>query len=272
LKKVKIKELLDSFSKSDKSLLVVAEVYEKEWLGSVLNKELKNAVLIDINKAVRNSLRDFLNKRGVECKKSKSNRIDSLAEVVAEYVENNDLMAVFDIKAESSKKIVENLDKVFKAFKSKFIVIMNTIFYGDLKLLGADWDFEEVFLTEFKRVDVGLWISRYSCWRCGADINVLVGVKIENKFYPVSDFNKHLLNLIKKHFPKENLKLNLRINANTPFGAIANYCNKCGAIIGNLYLFDDIFVEAMPFNFEDVEVESKELDYNEIMNCLVEYI
>lgn len=118
-----------------------------------------------------------------------------------------------------------------------------------------------------QNVNMALWISRYQCWRCNQQVKVLVGVFIDDKAFSIADLPPKIYKTIETIFKDEIREVNLKI-INGAFGEIYNYCNYCNAKIGNFYVFDDIFVEQMPFDFEDVKKNYKKVPYDEVKMIL----
>ena len=119
-----------------------------------------------------------------------------------------------------------------------------------------------------KTIKAGIWIDDYTCWKCNKKIEVLAGVKLQDKVYCISDLNENALNFIKKYFPEEYKKINVKKAKSAYKGDISNFCPHCGAIIGNFYVYDYICLEYLVTGFEGVTSEIKEIDSEETMKII----
>ena len=102
-----------------------------------------------------------------------------------------------------------------------------------------------------KTCEVGLWISDYKCWKCKKNIEVLVGIKIDNEVYSILSLSEMSVDFINKYFPNTvNLRKNIGI-----IGNVSNYCPYCKSTIGNFYIYDDIYLEVAVTGLEDFETD-----------------
>jgi len=274
-----MKTLIDIIkrSKPHHSYLVITDYLNKDIITEKLSNEL-DAFKLEIEKSVKNSFKNFLDTFNVKYAKSSSTLV--LADLIAKYAKENKKHIIIHVKEPLNVRDLKSLQTSLVAIYNKLtqeppvsfvyypLLMADEFFYKELLKNERMWRYKPYTPELDFNVNVSLWISDYKCWSCKNSINVLIGLKIENKVFPLTDFNENLLLILKEYFQDELKRISLK-KGRSFSGNIVNYCPVCKAKIGNFYVFDDLYVEQMPFNFNDVIFSNvKQIPYKEIKTAM----
>jgi hypothetical protein len=263
------------------SFAITTDKVERNFILDFLKENLQNVLFIDIKKSFKQSLIQFLEQNGIKYPKSANTIL--LADKIAKYARKNGKHIVFsfeeflDLKnSHTAQKALVTVYNVLTQnqlygdnYKYYPIVVIDRFYVKDLIQTEGMWQYKPYFpKTDFK-VKVGLWIEECQCWKCKKNTNVLVGIKINNKYFSITDLKEEFLDFLNKFFPEEKTKLNLKKGTDNFIGYFTNYCFQCNSKIGNYYINDDIYMEKAVFDFEDVNItQYKEIFYDEIKKII----
>ncbi len=277
-----MKELIKIIKKikPNHSFMIVADKNECEYILKELTEKL-NIWRIDIKDTPKKSIMRFFEEKNI--KFSKNSSLIELALLAAKKARENSKHLVISVNTFLTYRSLTSL-------KSALVVINNELtqnpqysykyypiifmcqkeYINDYKELIDEkmWRYRPYFPKTTFKVNVGLWIENYNCWKCHSDIEVLVGLKIDNNCLSLDELNEKFLDFLNKHFYEELKKIKLR-KRNSFGGNIVNVCGKCGAVIGNFYTYDDLYIEQMPFGFKDVRLYgSKPILFDEVKKVI----
>jgi len=217
------------------SFCVITDDISKPPVENYLTKHL-NTWKVRINDTVRKSFLKFLKEAGL--KHSKSSPSYTLAEKTAFYARENGKHLIVTVDTYLS-------DRELKALAKALWVMYNTITqnsaypdaYTYYPLLIGDkhlaerlrecegmWRYRPYYPELSFKIKIGVWIEDYECWKCKRKIKVLAGIKLQDKFYPITDLNEKAIDFIRENFPEEFNRINIKEAKSSLTGYISNFC------------------------------------------------
>ena len=269
-----------SYAKPHHSFAVIVDEIEREMVTDYLKNNLQNYIFVNIENSFKQSLIKALKENNI--KHSKSANIIYLADKLAKYARENEKHIIINFKEFITLRNQDIIPKALVAIYNTLtqnpsyydiytyypVLITSLNTYKNLAKEEGMWRYKPHFPKDFN-VEVGLWIEKIKCWKCNSDIDVLVGLKVNNHYFNINDLKEEFLEFLKEYFPNEASQLNLKKDTKGLLGYISNICPVCNSKIGNHYIYDEYFVEQMPFNFENVEIKSKKIiPYDEVKKVL----